>query len=237
MALVWQDFLARCFSVPLLPQGRLTLLLTVWAIYLGDRLLDVRTRARGIETGPHRFCRENRAAATALLIAVLFADLAVCLVWVLRPVFWNGVAVFAGVALYFEAFPVRRWSGIGKRMAAAGLFTLGVFLIPWTRLEGAGRTLAWPAVAFGVLCLANLLLIQAWERRECQRARALGVMMAVLAAACLLAQMPLWYLAAALASAGLAALAFLGNRLERDVRRVMADAVLLSPLLLWIFPR
>ena len=237
VALVWQDFLARCFSVPLLPQGRLTLMLTVWAIYLGDRLLDVRTLAQGAETGPHRFCREHRRAVTALLIAVLIANLTVCLVWVRRPVLWNGMAVFAGVAVYFEAFPVRRLSGIWKPLAAAGLFTLGVFLIAWTRLGEAGRMLAWPAIAFGVLCLANLLLIQAWERREWHRARALGGVMAVLAAVCLLAQMSLWYLAVALAAAGLATLAFLGNRLGRDARRVMADAVLLSPLLLWTLPQ
>ena len=42
IALVWQDFLSRCYPTMLLPQGRAVRGLTVWAIYLADRLLDVR---------------------------------------------------------------------------------------------------------------------------------------------------------------------------------------------------
>lgn len=47
VALVWQDFLARTFGIPLRMPARLVLGLTVWAIYLGDRLLDVRGPATG----------------------------------------------------------------------------------------------------------------------------------------------------------------------------------------------
>ena len=42
VALVWQDFLARCYPTILRPPGRAVLGLTVWAIYLADRLLDTR---------------------------------------------------------------------------------------------------------------------------------------------------------------------------------------------------
>jgi hypothetical protein len=42
VALVWQDLLARCYGTLLLPAGRTVLGLTVWAIYIADRLMDVR---------------------------------------------------------------------------------------------------------------------------------------------------------------------------------------------------
>jgi len=45
IAVLWQALLARTFHIPLRPSGRLALGLTVWAIYLADRVLDARTPA------------------------------------------------------------------------------------------------------------------------------------------------------------------------------------------------
>jgi hypothetical protein len=41
VALVWQDFLARCYPHPLLFPARMVLVLTVWAIYIADRSLNL----------------------------------------------------------------------------------------------------------------------------------------------------------------------------------------------------
>jgi len=244
VATIWQDFLSRCFALSLRPSGRWTLALTVWAIYLGDRLLDVRLPAASAESGPHRFCRENRRMVTMLLAAVVAADLLLCLLWLRRPVLWNGLAVFAGVGAYFGAFPVRRIEGAWKPLAAAGLFTVGVFLVAWTWVGQARPMLVGPAVVFAALCLANLFLIQAWEQGRGERAQAWGVGTFVFAAVCAgralaggLVAASLWYAAVAVGAFGLAALAFAGERLGRDARRVLADAVLLSPLLLWTLAR
>ena len=42
LAVLWQDFLSHRYAVPLRLPGRLALFLTVWAIYVADRLLDSR---------------------------------------------------------------------------------------------------------------------------------------------------------------------------------------------------
>jgi hypothetical protein len=240
VALVWQDFLAQCFAIPLRPTGRFTLGLTVWAIYLGDRLLDVRLPQYGEETAAHRFCRKNRGWAYLLITLVLAADLIISFLWLRRSVFWNGLVVIAAVAAYFAAFPMSRRAARWKPVAAAVLFTVGVFLVAWTRSGGASEVLAGPAVTFGALCLVNLFLIRAWELGE--RVRGLGFAAVWLAGGCLAAASwmragAVWYVAAALAAAGLAVLAFAEERIAKDGRRVLADAVLLSPLVLWISTR
>ena len=131
VAIVWQDFLARCYPLILLPAGRLVLFLSVWAIYIADRMIDVRapssrTNPRGTalpyEWGVGRrapYCR----GAGGLLAVVL---------WLRPAVLQSGLLIGALVVLYMAVYPCRgtrrtRW----KQPAAAALFTMGVLLIGW----------------------------------------------------------------------------------------------------------
>jgi hypothetical protein len=86
VALVWQDFLARCYPVPLRPPTRVALVLTVWAIYLADRLLDIRHAPAGTDTVRHNFYRSHRPLAQAALGCILLTDLVVALGWVLPKI-------------------------------------------------------------------------------------------------------------------------------------------------------
>src|SRR5882672_1355233 len=84
IAVLWQSFLAQRYALPLRSPGRVALFLTVWGIYIADRLLDVRHPAVTAESARHRFYRRHRTLAIALL-GVLFAiDLAIAALW-LRP--------------------------------------------------------------------------------------------------------------------------------------------------------
>ena len=47
VALVWQDFAAHSFGHPLRLPARIVLALTVWAIYVVDRLLDEESATLG----------------------------------------------------------------------------------------------------------------------------------------------------------------------------------------------
>ena len=84
VAFVWQDFLARCYGSVLHPAARWVLALTVWAIYLADRMIDVRHPAAGDESARHQFYRQHRRSAMALLTSVLIADVLAAVMW-LRP--------------------------------------------------------------------------------------------------------------------------------------------------------
>src|SRR6202035_5180189 len=81
IAVLWQGFLAYRFSLPLRPAARLVLGLTVWAIYLLDRLLDARKPAALHEAARHRYYRRHSKLMTALLAIVLGADALIAILW------------------------------------------------------------------------------------------------------------------------------------------------------------
>jgi hypothetical protein len=109
LALVWQDYLARCYPSLLRPAGRWVLGLTVWVIYIADRLIDVRRPAMENEPIRHRFYRQNRGLAKVVLTSVAFADLFIALLWLRPAVFSNGLLIGAGVVCYLVVSPSRGW--------------------------------------------------------------------------------------------------------------------------------
>jgi hypothetical protein len=230
VALVWQDFLSRSYPSVLLPGGRLVLGLSVWAIYLTDRLMDVQRPPAANEPARHRFCREHRKLAIGLLTTVLIADLCVAVVWLRPAIFRNGLVAAFAVLSYFAFFVCGREGKQGKHASAAFIFTVGVFLVAWTRTPKPWQSLSGPAVAFYALCYGNLVLIEKWEQGA---ATSQGwIWMGLLAAICALCGHSRWYAAVASSGVGLALLDFRGATLPQEVRRVLADAVLLTPLLI-----
>jgi hypothetical protein len=229
VAVVWQDFLARVYPSVLRPAGRWALGLTVWAIYLADRLLDVRLPTSAEETIPHQFYRRNSQLARRALAVALSVDLSIGFLWLRHAVFANGLVIGAGVITYLGAFPVGQFATRWKPMAAAILFTSGVFVVAWTGTTKPERSLGWLAAAFCMLCLANLVLIGCWEQGKTSDSTGIWILLLVMVCAFFGASK--WYAAVALSGAGLSALAFWGNRLSPAARRALADAVLLSPLL------
>jgi hypothetical protein len=248
VAMLWQGFLAYRFSLPLRPAGRLVLGLTVWAIYLFDRLLDARHPPSvngGDEAARHRYYRRRFKPMTALLAAVVAADACISIFWLRPAILRSGLIPLAGVLAYLAIF--HRWSQslkIPKEISAAVLFTAGTFLTAWTTIPCL--SLVWPAVAFFVLCLANMIAIEAWEWRELRnespalhplhplthwlaRTYLFWVPLAVLV--CVLMGRNEWYTSIAV-SAGACVLLFrFGRRLSLEARRALVDGVLLSPIL------
>ena len=243
VAVLWQGFLADRFALPLRPAGRLALGLTVWAIYLLDRLLDARRPPPLTEPARHRYYRRHSKLMAALFTAVVTADALIAILWLRPAVLRDGSLLSAAVLVYLGAFHI---SGLGfkpsKEISAAMLFTAGTFLTAWTTIPGS--SLAWPAVAFFALCLANMVAIEAWEWRElpnkslatlhpCTRwlARTYSFWVPVTVIVCGIAGRNKWYLSIAV-SAGACALLFgLGRRVSLEARRVLVDGALLSPIL------
>lgn len=231
VALVWQDFLATCYPSLLRPAGRCALTLTVWSIYIADRLIDVRGPAAENEPTRHRLYRQKRGLAKVLLTCVVFADLFIALLWLRPAVFSNGLLIGTGVACYLAVFPFWRLAGLTrwKRPCAALLFTAGIFLVAWTGTVNPWRVLGGPAIALWALCLGNMMLIEWWEE---PRSTARGwVWLVLLASACALMGHARWYAAVAVTALGLAAADLCGGKLSQDGRPVLADMVLFMPLL------
>lgn len=226
IALVWQDLLTRCYPVPLRPAGRIALALTVWAIYITDRLLDVRRPATSSEAPRHAFYRQHRRASLAALAVLAACDLVVTLFW-LRPVVReHGLLVAPGILLYLVLFALpHRSKVVLKKLMAAAFFTTGVFLI---ELNGDTGIL-WPALAFFALCTANMLLLEKWEQGARSRA---WIPLALFALICIAAGTHLkWFQAIAASATLLSLVSFFEDRLSPSAASVLADAALLTPLL------
>ena len=236
VALAWQDLLARCYPAVLLPQGRFVLGLTVWAIYVADRLLDTRRpladpRDAEHQAPRHNFYRRHRLPMAILLAAILIADLSVAIRWIQPGVVAAGAMVFLATGSYLFVFALRgNPQVVWKKSAAAILFAAGVFVIEFARLPQPLRTLFWPAVAFALLCKGNLVMIEHWERNW--NTAIVWISLLLFALLCLVAGRSAWYLAIALSAVGLAALGFNSARLTPDARRVLADVVLMVPFLI-----
>jgi hypothetical protein len=246
VALLWQGFLAYRFSIPLHPTGRAVLGLTVWAIYLLDRLLDARKPPAQQEPARHRFYRRHSRRMSVLLAVAVLADAVIAIAWLRPAVLREGLIPLIGVTIYLATFHILGDAfQIPKEIAAAVLFTAGTFLTAWTALPCP--TLAWAAVAFFLLCLANIVAIETWEWRELPGAVALGphpstrwlartyllwVPSAVLV--CALMGRNEWYASIALSAGACAVLFWLGQRLPLEARRALVDGALLSPILFLI---
>lgn len=228
VAVVWQDFVARSFPSTLLPAGRWMLGLSVWGIYLFDRLIDARRRTRVSNSPRTSFYSQHNRIVMALLATIVMAGAFIAAAGLRRQVFAGGVIAGIAVAGYLGAFAVTGLSGTGKRLAAALIFTVGVFLVAGVEVP-MGR-LVWPALSFFGLCLGNLALNTAWEGR--MSATPVCACLLGLAVLCFAAGRTSWYLAAAASSVAMSVLGLVGNPLTKDLRKVLSDAALLTPLLL-----
>jgi hypothetical protein len=245
VAVVWQSFLAYCYVLPIRDSGRVVLFLSVWCIYLADRLLDVRLPARTLEPARHRFYRRYHKQALWLLASVALLNLLLIIFWLRPAVFHNGLIALAAISLYFVLVHTRRTPfRLPKELVAALLFTLGTFLVPWTIAAHPSGQLLRPAIAFLLLCFANLVAIETWEWRELRggaqspphpltvaSGRFFLVWVPLLALACLLPGDTLFYRAVALSAVATALLFARGSRMSLEARRALVDGVLLSPLL------
>ncbi len=246
VAVLWQGFLAHRFSLPLRPAGRLVLGLTVWAIYLLDRLLDARRPASLCEPARHRYYRLHSKPMGTLLACVIAADALIAILWLGPAILREGLIPLAGVLAYLATFHMAGHSvRIPKEIAAAILFTAGTFLTAWATIPCP--SLAWPAAAFFVLCLANMIAIEAWEWCELANetpaihpplhplthwlASTYLFWVPVAVVACVLAGRNQWYTSIAVSAGACAVLFWFGRRLSLDTRRALVDGVLLSPLL------
>lgn len=242
VAVVWQALLAQSFMLPLRPAARLVLGLTVWAIYLADRILDVRTPPAGPESARHQFYRRHPWLAAGLLLLVLALDFLVILSELSPQVVRHGLIASLGVGFYLLVFHARRLAlPIPKELAVALLFTAGTFVVAATWAPSPTVILLAPAASFFLLCAANLIAIECWEWRELRvepaphpLVRALGqaYLLWVPALALLsLAEPRSWYTAVAVSAVTLSVIHALRGQAPLELRRTLVDAALLSPLL------
>ncbi len=230
VALAWQDFLVRSEPHPLPVAARWALGLAVWCIYLADRWLDARRTPAANETARHRFYRQNRVPAALALAVILVADGMLAMLALPGPVLRGGMVLGLAVAAYLGVFSATGMGRNAKHVAAAALFSGGVFLAPWMESTARQRALVWPAIGLALVCLGNMWLVERWESGLEGGGAWIGL--AVLAGSSLVYGPTRWFTGVGLSAGALAVLDVGGKRLPVEVRVVLADLSLLTPCVL-----
>ena len=232
VALLWQIFFIRCFHATAGIETAILLPLAVWLIYAADRMLDA---WRGDTSTPrHAFYSRHWRIVIPIWVAVLAAS--AWIAWTYSsPQLWSrGLMIASGTLVYLCAVQgAPRWFRRGSKEAAVGIvFALGVSLAAWPMVHTWADTLA--IAQFCLLCWINCVSIEDWERGVPARTAAVigASLVATISVLLLRDHRPVIACAETAAALGLLIVDRYAPRISTDATRVLADAVLLSPLLL-----
>jgi hypothetical protein len=236
VALLWQLLFVRCFhgSLGLLPAALLAV--AVWLIYVADRTLDA---WRGVTEQPrHEFYGRHWRAVLPIWMVALGGG--AWLAWSRLPerLFLEGAVVALCTGLYLAAVhlaPRLLRRAVSKESAVAVLFGLGASLAAWPGVETAGDVLA--IVLFSILCWMNCAAIEDFEHGCELRPSVIAAagLVAVIAACLLQNHRPILGGAETAGALGLVVLDRLRARYSVDAMRVLADVVLLTPIVfIWV---
>ena len=227
VAVVWQRFLADTYGIAVPVTASVVLGLVVWGVYLADRWLDAAPGRPPNPADRHEFARRHRVGFAVGAGMALITAGGLAMVGLPPSIFAAGGLVAVGVGLYLAAMHLggQRSAG-GKELAVGVLFAAGV-AVPLLAERGAREWL--PAVgAFAAVCWLNCALIDRWEsgRGTAWWLPAVGAV----------GLSPFAALPVAVAVVGsvllLALLNAVAGRVEPSARRLLADAALLTPLVL-----
>ncbi len=257
VSLVWLWCFSVTERFRSLPPTYLVLGLVVWLIYTVDRLLDAyRMKDLSLSTPRHRFARRfMRPPLSAAWVLLLAAAIFLVLFKLQAVLIYHGLVISMMVLLYF----VMRLSPktniqtlLPKEIFCGVVFALGstypVHALPNNFLAGV---LTAELGLFALLCALNCIAISVWEWREDQANDSgysivqnwPGVRTNYVRFAFLLAVVAAWLgirgtsnffapilLSVALSAALIGAIGLAEAALSKNLRRVLADLALLSPL-------
>jgi len=249
IAICWQALFAKSHMIQLSWLEPCLLFLTVWLIYVADRLLDgFKLDLSKAHSARHAFYVEHRGLMTTVWLGVAGLTVFLAFSFLSIPLLYTGLITLGLCALYglgvhrFKAF-----LGLSKEVQISFVFALGSALA--VLVQGTTVSSVAMVLGFAVLCFLNCLVIAFLEKQLDAEQNALSLAQQVpdlerylnlsLLGFAVLSFVPTLFLASffclALALAALALLALRQSGLASiELRRVLADAALLTPLfVLW----
>lgn len=258
VAVVWLFAFSREFQSPVIFPVYAVLFLSVWSIYLADRLLDgFRQVEWGLATERHRFVRRYQKRFMSLLLVTLSVSALLTFKFLAMDLIVTGLVLCAAVFVYFTAF-VRlfpQWKPLrAKEFACGFVFAVGTAIGVDAVRHGVGphpEHYLPVILLFGALCIFNCLVISARERHTDQvndpaaasiwwihldrDLAALGMaLMALSGFAWIVSGQADLYSACFISALALTGVHLFRGHFSSAMPRVLADAALLSPLMLLI---
>ena len=253
VAVSWQLLYSRCFDVDIPPAIHLLLGLSVWCVYLADRLYDVyRTEDFSSVTWRLRFTKQHftsLAVTTALAGAV---NLFLIVYFVPMHLLIHGL-ITAGLLAVYYAF---RFGSSGKVAAlipreimCGMIFAIGSAIATYSygQPQTTGFRFLGAVAMLGLVCSASCVMISVWERdadlasgdRSIASARPeilrciRRLLLPLIVLYGFVAISDPWqiHIAVGLSALALYLMARFEERFSPTLLRTLADAVLLTPLL------
>lgn len=252
VAVSWQWLFAHSFEIDLPFAIHIILGLSAWCVYLADRLIDVKRHAPNEhETERHHFTRTHFKPLVAALLIAAITNLVFIISAVPPTLFASGIFTASLVGIYYL---VRFYASstalyiLPREILCGMLFALGSAIGPHAFAPDSQDHLAYflPVAFLGVLCSVSCILISIWERSAdlATADNSFGTLRPYLASSFSSGLIGLSlislvvsfysttevYMAIAISALALSVAIHFEDRLTQPMRRVLADALLLSPL-------
>ena len=259
VAMLWQWQLAQAAGVSLAASRFLILGAAVWLVYSADRWIEGRRlETEAIRTQRHYFYHRWSRPVAVVWVMVALSGLAAAFTRLSGREVAAGLLLLTPVLTYLISHQhLHRHSPwrIPKEICIGFLFGAGVAVFAAVAPAARLRDLAGPLVLFTLLCFSNCVLISSWEKavdhsqdqlsfaRQFPRGAALsrglpwilaGIAVQLGAGSAAHARVSLACAAASGALLGLVDIA--ERRIGRELARVLADVVLMTPLVPLLFP-
>ncbi|MCA9839402.1 MAG: hypothetical protein KC422_21005 [Trueperaceae bacterium] len=251
VAVLWQWFFARSLGLELHPLASVLLFATVWLIYAADRLLDSLNLDLGKKhTYRHAFSQYYRTQLSIIWVLIFLPTAGLSLFELGPQVFHLGLIAVGLTLIYgLGIHTFKPLVSHSKELQIGLIFAFGTLLAFSGQLPLS--QLLVPGISFALLCSFNCYTIALFERNTDAQQRTLSLAqhygrlepllkillpLFILATACLSfwVHTPLYFMMS-LSALGLRLLISCQARLTAEPLRVLADAMLLTPLLLLCF--
>ncbi len=256
VALLWMWLFAESFKVTIPQITYPILFLIVWTIYVGDRLFDASRLVNADKaTARHQFYKNNFVVFVLLAAIAGGTALYLVLTELSEELVKRGISGLLLVALYFlfRATSANRSTYTPRELLCGIIFAFGTVLPVYVYAGDYNSILlTLHPLMFGLLCSLNCFLISWWERESDianddpasvtdvpdagKYIRFAGITLALAALILRYLDFPNYgwaiHTAIFVSAAGLVILSKLENRLSKRALRVLADVVLLSPLII-----
>jgi len=165
--MIWAILFAYCYGVRLALNEIVILCLTVWIIYVGDRLLDG-WRPTGLAAlqQRHFFSAEHRSPFICIGVIAAFVDLSLITKTLGSAEMFAGLKLAAIVGIYLLSVHVnpRIARLLPKKLVVGILFAAGTALPVWSKNSPFSVDWEFPVGLFALLCSLNCFSIECWEK-------------------------------------------------------------------------
>lgn len=169
ISVVWAILYTNTKGAGLSLAEAIVLVLSVWIIYVSDRLLDGWTvRNRAMLKERHLFYARHRTAFASLVMFAVASIACVTTKCLSHTEVDAGVMLGVIVVFYMagiHAFRERIVRFASKEVAVGILFAAGTTLPLWSGSGGISRDTWISLILFALLCSLNCLCIECWEKR------------------------------------------------------------------------